>query len=237
MGQQINMELTPPAGAADWHERDLPNERIRAPLRAANATFLDLVGGPSTLAATFGCAHRTVARHPGTVASREAVVAALPYALFDLRFRDEPFWRAAAGGAVAVQDGATAVTIERSATAFARVAVVFAWHVADLCVASASMVLGAPPGVVRQIAALPIGALDPIAHRLAPALAARFVQRDVFWDRVGRCLRDPAPDALAQLRLLGLQLAGTDSARRQQLQRRDRREDRIAAVDRPGARD
>lgn len=48
MGQQINMELTPPAGAADWHERDLPNERIRGALRAANATFLDLVGDVMT---------------------------------------------------------------------------------------------------------------------------------------------------------------------------------------------
>lgn len=224
MGPQINMELTPPAGTADWHERHLPNERIRAALRAANATFLDLVSGPSPLAGSFGCAHRVLARHPGTAAAREAVVAALPYALFDLRFRDEPFWRAAAGGAIAVQDGMPAMPIERSAAAFARVAVVFAWHVADLCAASASMVLGAPAGVVRQVAALPIGALDPVAHRLAPALAARFVQRDVFWDRFGRCLRDPSPDGLAQLRLLGLQLAGTDSARRQQLQRRDRKD-------------
>ena len=29
--------------------------------------------------------------------------------------------------------------------------------------------------------------------------ARRFAQRDLFWDRLGWCLRDPAPERLAQL--------------------------------------
>jgi hypothetical protein len=156
--------------------------------------------------------------------AREAVANALPFALFDLRFRDEQFWRSAAASSAGVHDAALVSPVHHAARSFARVAVVFAWHAAEVCAPSACLVLGTSEGVLRLVGDLPLASLEPLSGRVAPALAARFAQREFYWERLIQCLRDPDPGQLTRLRLLGLQLHGTDSARRQQLHRRGRRE-------------
>ena len=226
MGPQGTMALMPPAGAATWTARDLPGVRILAALRAANLAFLELLGGTALAggAALCGVSAPFCDRLGAPPEARAAVANALPFAMFDLRFRDEQFWRTTTAGSVAVHDAAAAAPVSRAAHAFVRVAVVFTWHAVEVCPPSASLVLGASDGVLRLVGGLPLAALDPLSYRLAPELAARFAQRDLYWERLTQCLGDPEPRRLERLRLLGLQLLGTDSARRQQLQRRGRRE-------------
>ena len=226
MSVQDTMALMPPVGAATWSPRDLPGRRILASLRAANLAFLELLGGSGStgIAAVCGVpapyAHRLAARPEAS----QAVAGALPFTLFDLRFRDEPFWRSAVAGSASVQDATAAAGAHPGALSFARVALVFAWHAVDVCAPSAALALGTSDGVLRLVGDLPLASIEPLSHRLAPALAARFAGRDLFWQRLTDCLRDPDSQQLERVCLLGLQLHGTDSARGQQLQRRVRRE-------------
>lgn len=226
MPLQETMALMPPAGVATWNARDLPGTRILASLRAANLAFLDLLGGPGSAGIATACgvplpyAHCLAARPE----ARQAVASALPFTLFDLRFRDEAFWRSAVAGAAAVQDAIATPEPHPAALSFARVALVFAWHAVDVCTPSAALALGASDGVLRLVGDVPLASMEPLSCRLAPALAARFAQRELFWQRLTDCLREPDARQLERVCLLGLQLHGTDSARGQQLQRRPRRE-------------
>ena len=225
MKTQGMMALMPPAGAATWTASELPGTRVLSSLRASNLAFLDLLADAAPLAAA-GSAGVVLPRlepPAAAPAARQAVVEALPFALFDLRYRDDPFWRAAAAGAAAVHDAAACPRVDPSLRSFARIAVVFSWHAVEVCTPSASLVLGASAGVLRLLGDLPLALLEPLSGRVAPAVAARFAQRALFWERLGQCLRDPDSRQLERLRLLGLQLQGTESARRLQLQRRGAR--------------
>lgn len=222
MTTQGMMALMPPAGAATWTASDLPGTRVLTALRAANLAFLDLLDGAAPVAAGGSGGLPLFSLEPlaAEPAARRALVEALPFALFDLRFRDDPFWRAAAAGAAAVHDATAGRRVEPVVLSFARIAVMFSWHTVEVCAPSACLVLGASEGVLRLLGDLPLASLEPLSSRVAPVLGARFAQRAIFWERVAQCLRDPHPRQLERLRLLGLQLQGSESARRLQLQRR-----------------
>lgn len=226
MPVQESMALMPPVVATTWSARDLPGKRIVASLRAANLAFLELLGGPGATGIAAVCGVPPAYAHCFAVRpeARQAVVGALPFTLFDLRFRDDAFWRSAVAGAAAVHDAEPASEPHPAARSFARVALVFAWHAVDVCAPSAALALGASDGVLRLVGDVPLASIEPLSCRLAPALAARFAQRELFWQRLTDCLREPDARQLERVCLLGLQLHGTDSARGQQLQRRPRRE-------------
>ena len=65
--------------------------------------------------------------------------------------------------------------------------------------------------------------VERLARRVAPALSARFGTRTRFWLQFEGCAAQPDDRSVDQLRRLGLQIQGADSARGQALQRRHRR--------------
>lgn len=225
MDEQAPLALPPPAGTAHWNENVLFGPRLMESLAGINAQFLGLVvdlhgarpgmpvlGLPAHLLALLGrCAER-------------AAALPLPYGLYDLRFRDERFWRQAVGTAIAVRDAQPPPGIESRVVRFARDAVTFAWHLAQSEPRVAGLALGAGRPTLELLAEVPVGALEALARRTAPALAARFCTRERFWQQACALLRfGPDEAAAARLKLLGLQLQGAEAARAQQIHRRVRR--------------
>ncbi len=99
-----------------------------------------------------------------------------------------------------------------------------AWHFAQSEPRAARLALGMETTVQEALTALPVGALEPLAQRVAGVVAARFCTRERFWGLVTAAIRFGQDNAaIERLRLLGLQLQGAESARVQQLNRRLRR--------------
>lgn len=225
MREQHPLALPPPAGAAHWGEEVLFNARVTGALSSVNAAFLALAGelhaqrpGMPALGLP---AHVLVGLARSCSASHGC---ALPLALYDLRFRDERYWRIEALACRSVNDGQSAVAADVHARRVARAAVTLAWHLVQTEPRAARLVLGMEPAVQEVLAAVPVGSLDALARRVAASLSARFCTRERFWLQVADVLRfGPEAGRIDRLRLLGLQLQGAESARAQLLHRRLRR--------------
>lgn len=225
MRHQSPLALPPPAGTAHWGEQVLFSEKIIGALASVNGAFIALVldlhaarpgvpvlGLPADALATLGRGAALARRLP------------LPYALFDLRFRDERFWRVESRAASAIQDGPPPPAADSRLLRFARSGLMLAWHLAQLDPRVARLALGVEPGTQEALESLPVGSLDAFARRLAPVVSARFCARERFWAQIAAALRTPAGSpGLDRLKLLGLQLQGAEAARAQQLHRRLRR--------------
>lgn len=222
MRHQTPLALPPPAGTAHWGEEVLFNPKILEALISVNGAFLVLAtelqaGRPGVPVLGLG----------GTILSslQRCPAAAfrlpLPFALFDLRFRDERFWRTESRAARGIQDGSAFPVADTRLLRFARSALMLAWHLAQLDYRVARLALGVERGTQEALESLPVGALDGFARRLAPAVTARFPTRQRFWSQLVAALRVSSDtDSLARLKLLGLQLQGAEAARAQQLYRR-----------------
>jgi hypothetical protein len=79
------------------------------------------------------------------------------------------------------------------------------------------------PDLRGRVATLPVGLVERLARRVAPALTARFGSRARFWLQFEGCAVHPDDRSVDTLQQLGLQIQGAESARLQALQRRPRR--------------
>lgn len=223
MLEQIPLAL-PPQADAHWLEQALPGERTVSELTGLNRDFLTLAGELG--ADRPGMPALGLPGHLAVGVARAAVATGprlrLPFALFDLRFRDARFWHSQAAGAAAVHDRQAATAIETRTLRFARAALTFAWYLVQRDGAAARLVLGLDSGAEAAIAGLPVGSLDGVARRTAPALAARFCTRERFWELLVESPTGQAAtrERLRRLSLLGQQLQGMDAARARQLHRR-----------------
>jgi hypothetical protein len=225
MRHQTPLALPPPAGTAHWGEEVLFNPRILEAISSLNGAFIALaielqgarpgVGVLGLPAAVLAPLQRCPAGPFGLP---------LPYALFDLRFRDERYWKSEARAARGIQDGSRTQLADTRLLRFARSGLMLAWHLAQLDHRVARLALGVEPGTQEALESLPLGVLDSFARRLAPAVSARFCARQRFWSQLIAALRIPTESGrLARVKLLGLQLQGAEAARVQQLHRRVRR--------------
>jgi hypothetical protein len=225
MHRQQPLALAPPAGDADWAERSLLDGAARRALASVNQAFLDLaaeLAEEGRLKLIAGLPPRAVDSLIDPDAGPR-LCDRLPYALFDLRFGDGAFWTAEVAAAGGVQDAGPAAGADERLVAFARAALMVAWHLAQSRSACARLVLGAAPATVAALAAMPAAAADRLARRVAGTLAARFGSRTRFWLQFEGCASRPDDAAVVALRRLGLQIQGAESARGQSLQRRHRR--------------
>ena len=226
MRYQASLPLEPPAGTATWRENALLDERTTQALTGVNAAFAALT--LELHAMRPGLPVLGLAAHLIPVLARagRAMEAGLrlPYALFDLRFRDPRYWKTQVTGSGAVQDGIGVRSADPRLVRFAGTAVTLAWHLAQLDGRVARLAFGLEAGTQELLAALPVGMLDPLARRVAPSLAVRFCTRNRFWQLLSDGLSPASdPERVRRIKLLGLQLQGADAARAQQLHRRARR--------------
>jgi hypothetical protein len=225
MHPQQPLALDPPAGPAQWSEHSLLDAATRKALASVNQAFLCLaseLAEEGRLRLIAGLPARAVDSliHPD---AGDRLCQRLPYALFDLRFGDGGFWEAEVAAAGGVQDVPPAAPCDERLVAFARAAVMLAWHLAETRAAAARLVFGTSPATIAALARLPVAAVEKLARRVAPALTARFGSRARFWLQFEGCAAHPDDRSVDELQRLGLQIQGAESARQQALQRRPRR--------------
>lgn len=225
MNRQQRLALAPPAGSANWSERSLLDGLTRRALCSINLAFLGLAADlaeEGRLKLISGLPPRAVDALIDPDAGLR-LCERLPYALFDLRFGDGGFWESEIAAAGGVQDAEPAVAADDRIVAFARAVIMLAWHLAQTRAAGARLVFGTSPATIAALASLPVAMVERLAHRVAPALTARFGTRARFWLQFECCAVRPDEQSVNMLQQLGLQLQGAESARSQALQRRPRR--------------
>jgi hypothetical protein len=225
MNRQQPLALAPPAGDADWAERSLFDAATRRALGSINLAFLELaveLAEEGRIKQIAGLPPRAIDALIDPDAGPR-LAERLPYALFDLRFADGNFWAAEVAAAGGVQDAGGPAVVDERVVAFVRAAVMVVWHLAQTRTAGARLVFGASPATIAAVAAMPVAAVERLARRVAPALSARFGTRTRFWLQFEGCAAQRDDRSVDQLRRLGLQIQGADSARGQALQRRHRR--------------
>jgi hypothetical protein len=178
-------------------------------LHELNHRFLDLVGARACEPAPVGAL-----RLPGGASGRlaplsaaqRAAAANCPYALFDLRFDDDAYWRTRLSGAghwgVAEESDAEDDTVR-----FVRLALFYAWHVAATAKLAAQLLLGMNAHTAAAFRTVTFDCLPSLAGSEAKNLAARWSTSEPYWNAlVGAAAR---PDALRlrRVQLFGLQLA------------------------------
>lgn len=225
MHRQQPLALAPPAGQADWSEQSLLDASTRNALCSVNLAFLDLaieLAEEGRLKLISGLPPRAVDSLIDPLAGLR-LCERLPYALFDFRFGDGAWWEGEIAAASGVKDAPPLPATDERVVAFARSAIMLAWHLAQSKAAAARLAFGTSPSTIAALAMLPVALVEKLARRVAPALTARFGSRARFWLQFEGCAVHPDERSVQLLQQLGLQIQGADSARLQALQRRPRR--------------
>jgi hypothetical protein len=196
----------------DWaREPHLLPEQLSS-VRGLNQRFLDLAGG--------GGDDWDASRSPGGnlmlaagVAQllaplsklQRAAVASCPYALFDLRFEDEAYWKVRLSQRV--QYRVADEPFDAEVIDFVRLALFYAWHVCSTASLAAQFLLGMSPATVESFRSLSVDSLPGLAAGEAANLSARWRHCATYWSElIGAAARADSP-ALRRVQLYGLQLA------------------------------
>ena len=196
------------AHVGTWLREAHVSAEIQASVRDLNHRFLDLVvgrpGGWSMPGR--GLSTEVSARIAPLSAAQKAAAANCPYALFDLRFHDDGYWRtrlrAAAPGGVAEGTAVDAKTLE-----FARLALFFAWHVASTARLAAQLLLGMHEVTAAGFREATIDCLPSLAETEAGQLTARWNNCTAYWSALTGAASRENPASLRRIQLYGLQLA------------------------------
>jgi hypothetical protein len=168
-------------------------------VRGLNRRFLDLAG-KGVLMPSFG-----VQLAPLSPAQR-AAAANCPYALFDLRFADDAYWRGrlqmAGGWRIADEPHADPDTVD-----FVRLALFYTWHVASSAGLTAHLLLGMHSHTAEAFRCVAVDALPDLARAEAANLSARWSGCNAYWTALISAAARPDAAALRRVQLSGLQLA------------------------------
>jgi hypothetical protein len=191
-----------------WSRQTSFSVEMLAPLHDLNLRFLDLVGahaGGWRTSAALGLPGGASERVAPMSAAQRAAAAHCPYALFDLRFHDDAHWQARLHGAAQwrVADEGT----EEDTANFVRLALFYAWHVANTTRYAAQLLLGMSERTASSFRSTPLNCLPTLVASETGNLSARFLNCGVYWSAlVGAAVRRD-DHKLRRIQLFGLQLA------------------------------
>lgn len=200
------------AFAGAWARESHLSHTTLGSLYELNHRFLDLCASPADRWPAVGRV-RLPGEISGQVAplsvAQRAAAAHCPYALFDLKFGDEEYWRRrlAAAGEWRVADAAPA---GGDAGDFVRLAIFFAWHLASGAAASARLILGMHEQTASAFRGATISCLPALAAGELGNLAARWCGSDAYWNALTRAAARPDTQKLRRAQLFGLQLAAAE---------------------------
>ena len=167
-------------------------------MRGLNRRFLDLAG---TGLFAPGLARQVAGLLPG----QRAAAANCPYALFDLRFGDDVYWRErlqTMGNWRIADEPKDPDTVD-----FVQLALFYTWHVASSTGLAAHLLLGMHGNTVEAFRGIAVDALPSLALAEAPNLTARWSGCSSYWTALISAAARPDPAALRRVQLSGLQLA------------------------------
>jgi hypothetical protein len=168
-------------------------------MRGLNSRFLDLAGN--------GVLSPGLARQVAGLSPAQRVSAAnCPYALFDLRFGDDVYWRGRLGG-VGTSKIADDSKVDAEIVDFVRLALFYAWHVASSAGLAAHRLLGMHGNTAEAFRDIAVDALPALALAEAGSLTARWSGCSSYWTALISTAARPDPAALRRVQLSGLQLA------------------------------
>jgi hypothetical protein len=175
-------------------------------MRDLNRRFLDLAdtwASPSGRGGWAAALGRLVA--PLT-SSQRAAAASCPYALFDLRFADDAYWRERLGGAghcrVADEPGVDEATVD-----FVRLALFYTWHVASSTAFATHLLLGMHGTTAAAFRGMTVDRLPALVASEATILTVRWSDCPAYWTALLDAAARADPKALRRVQLWGLQLA------------------------------
>ena len=183
----------------NWTRQSHLSPEHLASVRGLNRRFLDLAGNgrlSTALAAQVA---------PLSPAQR-AAAADCPYALFDLRFADDAYWRGRlqTQGAVRVADESRS---PEDTVDFVRVALFYTWHIASSADLTAHLLLGMHANTAQAFRRVAVDALPALALAESPNLSVRWSGCHAYWNALMSAASRPDPGALRRVQLSGLQLA------------------------------
>jgi hypothetical protein len=192
-----------------WAQESHISTEILGSLRDLNHRFLDLTAAQAGLWVTSGGAapslHLAGRVAPLSVAQR-AAAAGCPYALFNLRFQDDGYWRSRlqSAGASRVADEST---IDDDTVDFVRLALFYAWHVASTAGVAAQLLLGMNGNTVTAFRRITVNQLPGLVVTESAHLSARWSDCTAYWGALTAAASRTDPAALRRVQLYGLQLA------------------------------
>jgi hypothetical protein len=144
--------------------------------------------------------------------AQRRAVADCPYALFDLRFDNEDYWRARLQTPPQwhVRDDLAG---HEAAAGFVRIALFFAWHVASTARLAARFMLGMNEMTVSAFRGVTIDCIPALAEAECGNLTARWSGCPAYWDALTSAASRPNPVLLRRIQLSGLQLAAASQLR------------------------
>ena len=187
------------AFTGNWTPQSHVSAEHLTSVRGLNGRFLDL-GGHRLLSP--GLAQQVASLLP----VQRAAAANCPYALFDLRFGDDVYWRgrlqAVGAWRIADEPKVDADTID-----FVRLALFYTWHVASSAGLAAHLLLGMHGNTAEAFRGISVDALPALALAEATNLTARWGGCGAYWTALISAAARPDPAALRRVQLSGLQLA------------------------------
>jgi hypothetical protein len=176
-------------------------------LRDLNHRFLDLAavrghGWAAGAGVPLELAGRVA---PLSAVQREAA-ASCPYALFDLRFQDDGYWRRRLQNSDdwRVADESIA---DDDTVSFVRLALFYAWHICASAGLTPQLILGMNGDTAVEFRRLTVNQLSPLAVTEAANLSARWSECTAFWSALTAAASRSDPMGLRRVQLRGLQLA------------------------------
>ena len=196
------------AHVGTWLREAHVSAEIQASVRDLNHRFLDLVvgrpGGWSMPGQ--GLSAAVSARIAPLSTAQKAAAANCPYALFDLRFHDDGYWRTRLR-AVALGGVAEGTAVDGKTLEFARLALFFAWHVASTTKLAAQLLLGMHEVTAAGFREATIDCLPSLAETEVGHLTARWNNCTAYWSALTQAASRVTPASLRKIQLYGLQLA------------------------------
>ncbi len=183
----------------NWTQQSHVSSEQLSSMRDLNRRFLDLMG--------CGRLSPGVANQVAILsAAQRAAAADCPYALFDLRFGDDSYWRArlqvVGEWRIADEPKAGEDTVD-----FVRLALFYTWHLASSAGLAAHLLLGMQATTAEAFRAISVDALPSLALAEATNLTARWSGCSPYWTALIGAAARPDPAMLRRVQLSGLQLA------------------------------
>jgi hypothetical protein len=183
----------------NWTQQSHVSIEHLTSMRGLNTRFLDLAGN--------GLLSPELARLIAGLSPAQRVSAAnCPYALFDLRFEDDVYWRGRLEG-VGTWKIADDFKVDAEIVDFVRLALFYTWHVASSAGLAAHLLLGMHGNTAEAFRSISVDALPALALAEAANLTARWSGCSSYWTALISAAARPDPAALRRVQLSGLQLA------------------------------
>jgi hypothetical protein len=185
------------AFVGSWAQDSHLSSAMLESLRDLNHQFLDLAAARPDWGTGYVA--------PLTEAQR-AAAAGCPYALFDLRFEDEGYWRLRLRHSTSWRV-ADDLSMDDAIASFVRLALFYAWHVAWSASLKAQLLLGMNGNTAAAFRTITVNQIPALAATEAVHLSARWTGCPAYWRSLSAAASRSDAAALRRVQLYGLQLA------------------------------